>query len=430
MSSILKQAAFTGVGARLPDTEVAEQQLPSLLHIFSSFDSGGTQKRTLEIIRSTAREFTHCVVSMDGNIRAASCLSAQESGLLHLLPSPPILPGDLAALGSIPRKLAVLWRLTRNALWLRSLIDKIRPALILTYNLGAASGLLASRFCRKTPVIHAEDGFSGDQTQGIAAARNLLRRIVTRHVSVVVVPSHALLDLARWKLRLRLPLKLIPNGVRIAPVAEGHKLLTRESLGLSSSELVIGCVAHLRAEKGHVTLLRAFAQAALPNACLLLIGDGPTRPVIEAEIAKLGLATRVRLLGAISDPASLYRLMDIFALASDTEQMPLALLEAMANQLPVVCTDVGDCQRVLGVQPFSAVVKAGDVSSLADSLRLLAQHGHLREDAAARNYARCRQEYGIDKMLRSYRSLYSASIQTSRPTSQEYPVHADRSYQP
>jgi len=83
------------------------------------------------------------------------------------------------------------------------------------------------------------------------------------------------------------------------------------------------------------------------DARLLIVGEGPERELILACARDRGVAERVILTGAIDQPERLLGRMDVFALSSDTEQMPYSVLEAMAAGLPLVTTDVGDVKRML-----------------------------------------------------------------------------------
>lgn len=105
----------------------------------------------------------------------------------------------------------------------------------------------------------------------------------------------------------------------------------------------IVCVAALRREKGHDTLLGAFAEvrARIPQARLVLVGDGPHRPQVEAAVRAAGLAGSVHLAGRTPDIWVHLAEADLFALASPSEALGIAVMEAMAAGLPVVASDVG-----------------------------------------------------------------------------------------
>jgi len=140
--------------------------------------------------------------------------------------------------------------------------------------------------------------------------------------------------------------RTIPNGVdteRFRPIDMDTRRQRRASLGFGDAHCVIGCVASFTPVKQHAILIGAFAQvyARDSDARLLLIGDGPLRAAIESQIRELQLGDAVRLLGARGDIEDILPALDIFALASSTEGMSNAILEAQACGVGVVATRVG-----------------------------------------------------------------------------------------
>ena len=165
--------------------------------------------------------------------------------------------------------------------------------------------------------------------------------------STIVVPSRNLERIATriWRLSPRRVI-YIPNGIDLARF--GGPPDATLAADFPGDGPVIGTVSGLRPEKIPPRLLRAFRTVndQLP-ARLVLVGDGPERPALERLAMKLGIATRVHFTGHVAVPAPLYAGFDLFALSSDTEQMPLSVIEAMAAGLPVVGTDVGDVRLML-----------------------------------------------------------------------------------
>lgn len=115
-----------------------------------------------------------------------------------------------------------------------------------------------------------------------------------------------------------------------------------QELGLSASLPIIGHVGLFRQQKNHPFLLEIFAAYVRQYgaAQLLLIGDGPERPAIEARIRELGLTNRVHLLGSRPDVPALLGLMDVFVFPSFFEGLGLALIEAQGAGLRCVVSDV------------------------------------------------------------------------------------------
>ena len=213
---------------------------------------------------------------------------------------------------------------------------ELQPDLLLTYGWGGVDAIAAGRMCGLRRIVHTEDGFLPDEAQKQRFSRLTARRILLRAASWLVCPSHALAEIARrtWWLPEK-AIRFIPNGVDIQLFRPGEPAAARRALGLPEDGLIVGTVGHLRAEKNQERLLRAFAQVAryLP-AWLLLVGGGSLREHLGLVAKQLGMADRVLFAGIIQQPVAYYQALDVFALSSDTEQMPIALLEAMASSLP------------------------------------------------------------------------------------------------
>ena len=172
----------------------------------------------------------------------------------------------------------------------------------------------------------------------------------------------------------------------------------------------IVCVAGLRREKGHDTLLAAFARvcAAIPEARLVLVGDGPHRPHVEAAIRAAGLEDAVRLTGNTTDIWPQLADADVFALASPSEALGIAIMEAMAAGLPVVASDVGGIPELVTPGVTGELFAVRDHQALARKLiELLRSPADLRRmSVAARAAAESmRMEQTVAENLRLYEHL-------------------------
>jgi glycosyltransferase involved in cell wall biosynthesis len=213
----------------------------------------------------------------------------------------------------------------------------------------------------------------------------------------VILPSRTLEGIARttWKLS-RSRLNYIPNGINFARFA-GRP----ENVG---GPITIGTVATLRREKNIARLIETFRNLREGNPSreinLVIVGDGPERPALQMLAADLGLSDHVQFAGASTHPEDWLRKMDIFALSSDTEQMPLGVLEAMAAGLPIAATAVGDVKMMVadGNAPF--VVEAGP--AFERSLETLAGNAALRRDVGAENAKRAAELYDEKVMADRY----------------------------
>jgi glycosyltransferase involved in cell wall biosynthesis len=251
--------------------------------------------------------------------------------------------------------------------------------------------------------LHTEDGFGPDEAAGQKPRRVLTRRLALRW-SQVALPSTVLLRAARevWRLPER-RLHHIPNGLdirRFRPDGPGA------GITVPGEGPVIGTVAALRPEKNIARLLRACAllRGEGHRFRLLVIGDGAERPALEALAGELGLAGCTLFAGHVPDPAAAYRAMDLFALSSDTEQMPFSVMEAMASAVPVAATDVGDV-RVMLPSEGAAHIAARDDAALAAAIRPLLRDAALRARLGAASRAKAERDYDEETMFQAYAAL-------------------------
>ena len=364
---------------------------PFLLHVTSSFEPGGAEVRTADLMGALGAEFRHAVVAFDGRTAVAARVPSEVG--LRILPRPTG-SGTLA-----------------TALGFRDLFRTERPNLVLTYNWGAIEAAMGAALA-SVPFIHAEDGFGSDEAAGLKLRRVWTRRLVLARARRVVVPSRLLESIALERYRVpRGKLLYIPNGIDTRRFQPGPRAEARAALGLADAGFTVGAVGGLRPEKGLDLLLEAFAlflrgPGGSPQARLLLVGAGPCAAQLKRQAAELGISFQVLFTGPVSDTSLYYRAFDVFCLSSLTEQMSLSLLEAMASGVAAVCTDVGDCALMLGGTADAGILPRRDASTLAAAWERLALDPALRESTGAANRRRCLELYSSDRMIADYRALY------------------------
>lgn len=182
----------------------------------------------------------------------------------------------------------------------------------------------------------------------------------------------------------------------------------RAALGIDPSARVVAIVARLFPEKNHLMLLRAFSEVAnrIGNARLLIVGDGSERAAIEGEIERLGIRERVEVMGVRRDVARVLSASDVFALSSDREGLPIAVLEAMAASRPVVATSVGDLPSVVRDGETGRVVPPRDPDAFAEALIEVLGDRERAEEMGARGRQLVRG-FSLRAMIDKYESLYS-----------------------
>ncbi len=349
---------------------------PLVVHVFPTFAVGGAQVRFAAIANHFGPDFRHIIVSLDGN------LGCRER-----------LRGDLDV--TFPDIGAAKNAMLGNAIRFHALLRQWKPDVLVTCNWGAIEFALAN-LLPVTRHIHVVDGFGPEERNTQIPRRVIMRRLALSR-SPVVLPSRNLVRIVRdiWRLPERV-IRYIPNGIDLARFAT-------DGTGRGNGEPVIGTVAALREEKNLSRLIRSVA--ALPAGRLVIVGDGPERPKLETLAAELGIAARVTFAGHRQDTHTLYAGFDIFALSSDTEQMPLSVIEAMASGLPVASTNVGDVRLMVSGVNTPHVVPLTD-DGLAGALAALIADPDARRQIGLANLAKAQQEFDQAAMFAAHAALW------------------------
>jgi glycosyltransferase involved in cell wall biosynthesis len=230
---------------------------------------------------------------------------------------------------------------------------------------------------------------------------------------------------------------VIPNGVDVERFhPRWPDAVLRKELGLEVRQPVAGIIAALRPEKNHQLFLRAAAlvRHTLPAVKFLVVGDGPEREKLENLSQALDLDGVVHFLGARHDIPEILSVIDVVVLTSHREASPVAILEAMAAEKPVVATRVGSVADTVLDGMTGYLVDPGNAEAVAHGIVELLMHP---ERAAA--FGRAGREqvllHGtLDQMVRGYENLIAGIYQAKagrlpwRGTGQSLPVAALRGF--
>jgi len=369
------------------------ERRPHLLHVFSTFGVGGPQTRFVSLVNALGGRYRHTVLAMDANHGAASGLDSAVDCTFAAMPVVKTAGISIA-----------------NLHHARLLLRSIKPDLLLTYNWGAIEWSLANFAMPHWPEIHIEDGFGPDESPAQQNPRRILtRRLLLARCAAIVVPSYTLLDVATrvWRLK-RARVNHIANGIDCERFAQPADDALLASLGIDRHVPVVGTVAGLRPEKNLRRLLRVFA--ALPaarGARLVIVGDGPERALLAETAAQLGIAERVVMTGALANPERVLGRFSVFALTSDTEQMPNSVLEAMAAGLPILASDVGDLKRIVADANATFVIQRDDLAGLTAALDRLICDPALAAAIGRANRAHVNLHYSLAAMVARYEALFA-----------------------
>jgi L-malate glycosyltransferase len=368
-----------------------------ILHLHGSFDLGGKEARAVRLMNHFGDQAQHVVLTATPD--AHNARDALDKKIKASFPGT-----DAPSLAGLP----AMGRYRKLALYMKKF------DLVLSYNWGSMDGVMAhtllSRSMGLPPLIHHEDGFNDDEVNGLKKRRNWFRTIALQRSHALVVPSKTLESIARtaWHQPLE-KIARFPNGIDIAHYNKRPQRGSFPGFVQRDGEVIVGTIAGLRAVKNLPRLVRAVA-AAGPNVRLAIAGEGPERGAIMAEATRIGIADRIMMPGFLRDPARYIRLFDIFALSSDSEQYPISLVEAMASELPVVATDVGDVRNIVSSENLPFIVKRENEGGLADAIRTLANDAALRKKLGDANRYLATSQYDEVTMLARYRQLYGSAM--------------------
>ena len=307
------------------------------------------------------------------------------------------------------------------ALW--RLLCRERPALVHTHTSKAGVvGRLAAWLARVPVVIHTPHGhiFYGYYGAAASALIRLVERLLAKITDRIVTltdrgaEEHVRLHIAGME-----KFVTIHSGIDLAHFrsVQVDPAVKRKELGLPPDGAIVGTVGRLVPIKGLEWLLKAAPQvlAQFPQACFVIIGDGPLLGELRQLTSKLGIGLRVVFLGAREDVPECLAALDLFVLPSLNEGMGRVLLEAMAVGCPVVATRVGGIPDIVADGTTGLLVPPRDERALAEAILTLLRDRSRRAayGEAARRHIDGR--FDVETMVRSVERLYDEVWREKHP---------------
>lgn len=340
--------------------------------VIKSLGPGGSERLLLEFAR---------VASESGvGLSVISLLSQKQ----HLIPAIEQAGVPVSCVGVTSLK---------NAVWLPRLLRALRasrpevihvhsPALAPAVRLAAHLRLLGLRRPRVVTTEHNRWSAYHPISRWLNAATALLDD-ATIAVSEEVRRSIRPRVLANRTITLR-------HGIDVARVRaqQVNRQRLRQEWGVTDSEVVVVTVANFRPQKNYPVLLRAcaLATAKVPNLRFVVVGQGPGQQLVTDLHRELALGNSMLLLGYREDATAVMAAGDVFTLSSDYEGLPVALMEALATGLAIVCTAVGGVAETIGPDQ-GRLVTPNNPAALAEAIETVAADPALRAElqVASRN---------------------------------------------
>ena len=368
------------------------RQLPRpwhVVHVIGRLGTGGAERQLINYLRSADREkFRHTVM----------CLVARGE-----------LADQVVAVGIpvVPLRARARYApvsLLRIVRWLK----RENVAVVHTHMHHAALwGRLAGVLAGVPVLVTTEHGKElWKNSLQVAIDRSLSRR-TNRHIAV----SQDGLEIRLRRERVAADrIVLIPNGVPIPadPVNESGRQRIRSEFGLAPQTRLLGTVGRLIEAKGYEHLLGAMQilHREFPDLRWLAVGDGTQRASLIAMAATMGLSDTVIWAGTRTDVGDLLAAMDLWVMSSVREGLPMALLEAMAAQKPIVATQVGGIPDAVRDGHEAVLVAPGDPEVLARAISRMLRESRRAEALASAARQRAITEYSIDRVARRIEDVY------------------------
>jgi glycosyltransferase involved in cell wall biosynthesis len=384
-----------GADARAAEFVVTQSKPMNIVHVVESLDVGGLERVVLSLVSWQLQQGHHSRIVCLFH-EGALAAEARAKGI------------NVVEVG---KRMGFDWQALRV---LRAELSRGGPDVVHTHNAVthyyAALARVGLHVPRMLNTRHGMGSMHGTTRldrlyrtalMGTHAAVSVCRAVQERFVSTGVIPANKA--------------RVVANGVVMDAIAPRHgaaKEGLMAQLGRPSGAVVLGTVGRLSPVKDHGNLLlavRSLKDQGQPLE-LVVVGDGETRPALQAQAQSLGLSNCVHFLGMRQDVAQLLQAFDVFVLSSISEGYSLALVEAAAAALPIVATRVGGNADIVhdetDAHSNGLLVPAQDHAALAVAIGRLAADASLRErmGQAGREWALTHGTVGA--MGGAYQRLY------------------------
>lgn len=291
---------------------------------------------------------------------------------------------------------------------LSKLLVELRPDVVHTHQVGALfyAGPVVKRLGGAV-VMHTEHGKHFEHRAKTRWLGRYAARFAHRYFCV---SQDIAAGVIRHRIASRRKVEVVPNGIdtdHFGQVAD-DVLAIKDELRIPGDSHVIGTVGRLAEIKRQDLLIRAFARLkdAVPNAHLLLVGEGPERPSLENIARDLGVAENVHFAGYRDDRERLLHIMDVFVLSSRSEGMPLSVLEAWAAGVPVLASRVGGLPELIDDGQTGRLVDGDDPHVWAQAIGTLLADGELTCEMTAAAKANVEERFSRSAMTQAYEHRY------------------------
>ena len=359
-----------------------------VVHLVTTLRIGGLEKVVLGLVQHRTKSMFHAQVI---------CLDTTG-----------VVADEFAELGVDVDVIGTSGSVPRRVIRLASRLRELKPHVLHSHNPQAhLHGTWAARLAGVPVVVHTKHGRGYPKGRLFGAFSRLASAWASRFVAVSQDAARMAIEIEHVPARKVLVIhngidvdRFSPRGVR--PVKSGLLAVT---------------VGRLDPIKDHLTMLRAVRLVVeqLPGFRLEVVGDGPSRPELEAACKELGVADHVRFHGYRAQVEPHLAAADLFVLSSTSEGVPLALLEAMASGLPAVVTDVGGMREVVVPGETGCLVPPRSPQALASAILAIEGQPDTLDRMGRAARRRVEEEFNLRTVVSRYEDLYLECLGRNLP---------------
>lgn len=277
--------------------------------------------------------------------------------------------------------------------------------------MGGAIGRLAARSTRKkgTKVIYTAHGFHFFKGASLVnwLAYYPVERWLARYTDVLITINTEDYEIAKSNFNARRVVHIPGIGIDLKKfnTTEMDRDLKRSKLGIPNDAFVILSVGELNKNKNHKIIIRAIAEIDNLDIHYVICGQGKLDGYLRNLNRELGIENQVHLLGFRKDIPEICKISDVFAFPSHREGLSVSLMEAMANRLPVVCSNVRGNSDLIEDGKGGYLVEPSDVEGFAKYIKELIEDSRLRSEFGGFNHKKI-ENYSIENVLCEMEKIY------------------------
>ena|SRR3989344_3689082 len=317
------------------------------------------------------------------------------------------------------------WENIRSVLEIRRLLWRLKPDILhINSSMAGAVGSLGALLYNLSPfhptlkVVYTAHGFVFNEPRPWPEKKLFLmiEKLTAAWKSLIICVSDFDRQSAlKHHLTSARKLLTIHNGLSLYDYRFLDKQAARAALNLKPDDTIIGVIASLYPTKGLPYLLQAVKQLS-SNVKIVIIGEGPERPKLEALIKELAL-TNIQLIGSRPDGWQYLKAFDLFVLPSVKEGLPYTILEAGLAELPVIATTVGGIPEIITNQQSGLLVPSQDPTALAQACQQLLSDKKRAGSLAQQLHKNILTNFSLDRLQRQTEEAYELLVAGAAPMS-------------